>query len=82
MRISYSKAAIKFLQQQEKRVVQRIREAVQRLPEGDIEPMQRAKDEFRQRVVGSRLVFKYKYKKAKIGIMVLTIGSRGDVYKK
>ena len=82
MRISYSKAAIKFLQQREKRVVQRIREAVQRLPEGDIEPMQGAKDEFRLRVGGGRGVFKYEFQNGDRGIMVLTIGSRGDVYKK
>lgn len=67
MRISYSKAAIKFLQQQEKRVVQR---------------MQGAKDEFRLRVGGWRVVFKYEFQNGDRGIMVLTIGSRGDVYKK
>ena len=86
MKIRYSKKALKFLSKQEKSTVIRIRAAIEKLtlvpPEGDIKEM-RGFDDGRKRLrVGSfRIIYNYTAEGGVAILLVMEIGSRGDIYK-
>ena len=86
MKIRYSKDAIKFLDKQSKKSVERIREAIAGLtknpPEGDIALMKGYSDGRKRLREGSwRIIFKYGAE-GKIEILfIIDIGNRGDIYK-
>ena len=74
----YSKQAAKFLNNQDKAVQQRIREGIEKIPAGDIKPMEGYTDgTCRLRIGKYRIIFVI------VGdtIAVRDIGSRGDIYK-
>ena len=86
MKIQYSKDALKFLSKQPKKIVERVREAVDKLthnpPEGDIAVMQGYTDGRKRLRVGSfRIIFTYKKEDFVEVLLILDIGSRGDIYK-
>lgn len=86
IKILYSKDALKFLSKQPKKTVMRIREAIAKLahnpPEGDIAVMQGYTDGRKRLRVGSfRIIFNYKKEKSLEVLLILDIGSRGDIYK-
>jgi len=80
MDISYSKQAIKVINGLDKPAKQRIRNAIEQLPKGDIAVMQGYKDgRLRLRVGKYRVVYILNNNEKKLYIM--NIGSRGDIYK-
>lgn len=86
MEIQYKKKAVKALNSMDKATKHRIKEAIEGLtltpPKGNIKPMQGYKDgRFRLRVGDYRIIYKYG-KDGKVEILlILDIGSRGDIYK-
>jgi len=86
MKIRYTKDAIRFLQGQTKKTVERIRAAIAKLtlnpPEGDIAVMKGYSDGRRRLRVGSwRVVFRYTDDGRVEVLLIIDIGSRGDIYK-
>ncbi len=80
MRIEYTKAAQKSLRAMPAATAQRIMAAVDGYAasgSGDVKKL-RGRDEYRLRVGGWRVLFE---KDRDILIVVLALGSRGDVYK-
>lgn len=86
MEIRYDKAAVKYLKRLPQKTRESIREAIQGLvlnpPKGDIRPMQGYKDgRNRLRVGKYRVIYRYT-KEGEIDIlMIMEIGSRGEIYK-
>ena len=86
MQIKYSRDAIKFLERQTKKSVERIREAIAKLtlnpPVGDIAILQGYSDNRKRLRVGSwRIIFKYTTENQIEILLIIDIGSRGDIYR-
>ena len=78
MEITYSKAAVKVINGLDRPTKERIRAAIEKIPEGDIKPMQGIKGSYRLRVGGWRILFSY----PEDGIILIEkVGPRGEVYK-
>ena len=77
-RPQYSRTAEKYLDSQTNEVRKRIMDAVDKLPEGDIRKLQGRKG-YRLTVGRFRVLFDYIDDNV---VDVLTIGPRGDIYKK
>lgn len=86
MEIRYDKAAIKYLQGLPKKLRDSIRNAIigltEQPPKGDVKPMQGYKDgRHRLRAGKYRVIYRYS-KDGELDILVvMEIGSRGDIYK-
>ena len=85
MTIRYSKASVKYLATLDKKTRNRILKAIEGLslnpPVGDIKPLQGYQDNrFRLRVGGYRVLYRVILGDVEI-LLVLDIGSRGDIYK-
>ena len=85
-KIKYSRDALKYLDTQTKKSVERIRAAISKLtkssPEGDIAPMQGYSDgRMRLRIGSWRVVFNYTTVDQIKMLLIIDIGSRGDIYK-
>ena len=78
MDINYSKAAVKVINSMDRPTKQRIRAAIEKIPEGDIKPLQGTKGSYRLRVGSWRILFSYP---AHDMILIEKIGPRGEVYK-
>lgn len=74
--IKYSKQARKFLDNQERKVRQRLEAAIQRLPAGDVKKLQ-GQPYYRLRVGDFRVLFN----RDGAVILVVKIDNRGQVYK-
>jgi len=86
MQIKYSRDAIKFLDTQAKKTVERIRQAIFKLtlnpPQGDISVMQGYSDNRKRLRVGEwRVIFRYAKENQTELLMIIDIGNRGDIYK-
>lgn len=86
MKIVYSKDSLKFLAKAEKSVVQRIRSEIEGLTLkpaiGDIKVMQGYSDgRMRLRVGKFRIIFRYDNEGEIEILLIIDIGSRGDIYK-
>ncbi len=80
-KIVIEKPALKFLQKQPQAQKERILKAIQGLPDvGDIKPMSGYENLYRLRVGSYRVI--YTIEGDLLIVRVLTIGNRGDVYKK
>ena len=80
----YRGAAEKYLDRLPQNLRQRILDAVKRLPAGDVVKMQ-GREGYRLAVGGFRVLFDYTDTTTEDGatiIDVVTIGFRGDIYKK
>lgn len=78
--ILYDKPALKFLRKQTPEQQRRLVAAIHKLPEqGDIKPMAGRPEEYRLRVGPYRVL--YTVRETVLVVQVLSIGSRGDVYK-
>ena len=77
MQISYSKQAIKFLKRQDRPTRQRIVDAINNLPAGDVVKYQSSVSKYRLRVGDFRVIFD---RQGNI-LYIEKIGSRGDIYK-
>ena len=78
MEIRYAKAAVKVINGMDRPTKQRIRNAVERLPKGDVKPLSGSVRLYRLRVGDWRIVFSYPD-----GNTVLSekIAPRGEIYK-
>jgi len=86
MQIKYSRDAIKFLEKQNKTTVERIRCAISKLtlnpPEGSIAPLLGYSDNRKRLRIGSwRIIFKRAMEGQIEVLLIIDIGSRGDIYK-
>lgn len=84
--IRYDKAAVKYLQGLPQKLRDSIRDAIkgltQKPPKGDIKPMQGYKDgRHRLRVGKYRVIYRYTQDGEVEILIVMEIGSRGDIYK-
>ncbi len=73
------KKAEKFIKKQDKVQRQRIYEAIQKLPNGDVKKLQSNIDTYRLRVGAYRIIFHYV--ENEIIIDVTDADNRGDIYK-
>lgn len=78
MEIRYSKAAGKAIGEMARPAKQRIKTAIEKLPDGDVKPLRGSKGTYRLRVGDRRILFSYP---ADDTILIEKIGLRGDVYK-
>lgn len=76
MKICYSKQALKFLEKQEKSICNRIKNAIEKLPAGDVKKLA-GQPYYRLRVGDFRILF------TRDGyiIEVFKIDNRGQIYK-
>jgi mRNA interferase RelE/StbE len=86
VKIVYSRDALKFLNEQTKRSVARIREAIAKLtlnpPEGDIALMRGYSDGRKRLRIGPwRIIFKNTTENQIEILLIIDIGNRGDIYK-
>jgi len=81
MHIELSKQATKVIKKLDKPTKQRIKQALERIPDGDIVVLQGSEDSFRLRVGSWRILFSYIMIDDKKAILVEKIDSRGGVYK-
>lgn len=80
MEISYSKSAVKAIEALDRPTKQRIRAAIEGLPEGDVKVMQGFQDGRQRLRVGKyRVIYRYVQENQ---LEIMNIGSRGDIYKK
>ena len=78
MEIRYSKAAVKVINSMDRPTKQRIRAAIEKLPEGDIKALKGSKGSYRLRMGDWRILFSYPEHDI---ILIEKIGPRGEVYK-
>lgn len=78
MNISYARAAVKVINGMDRATKQRIKAAVEKLPDGDIKPLKGSDGTYRLRVGDWRILFSYPESNT---ILIEKIGPRGGVYK-
>lgn len=76
--IRYSKQAIKTINAMDQPTKLRIKNAVEKLPDGDVKPLKGTKDSFRIRVGNWRILFSYM---SQDEVLIEKIAPRGEVYK-
>ena len=86
MDIIYSKQAVKFINSLDKTTRLRIKKGIEGLtekpPQGDIKVLKGFTDErMRLRIGKYRIVYKYNVMHTISVLIILDIGSRGDIYK-
>ncbi len=80
MKFLYSKTSIKYLQKLERGIINKIIEAIEKLPlDGDINKLKgkKAKNIYRLRIGKFRVIYSFE----KEAIKIIKIDTRGDVYK-
>jgi mRNA interferase RelE/StbE len=75
----YSKQAFKYLDNLDAKQKRRIKQGIEKIPQGDIIPYKSSPEYFRLRVGGYRILFKWV---SDTQILVAVIDSRGQSYKK
>ena len=78
MRIEYTKQAVKYINGTDKTTKKRIKEAIEKIPQGDIKKLQGIDNGYRLRVGDLRILFTYE----KEVIYIERILPRGEVYKR
>lgn len=78
MNIEYAKQAVKIINNMDTRTKQRIKDAIEGLPGGDVKPLKGSKGSFRLRVGDWRILFSFPVDNV---ILIEKIAPRGDVYK-
>ncbi len=78
MKIEYSRAAVKSINNLDKQAKKRVKAAIEKIPDGDIKPLRGSKGNYRLRVGNCRIIFSYPDDNT---ILVDKVGPRGDVYK-
>ncbi len=86
MEIRFDKEAVKFLKGLQQKVRISILEAIEGLtqkpPKGDIKPLQGYKDGRQRLRVGKyRVIYRYTQEREVEILVIMEIGSRGDIYK-
>lgn len=78
MPIVYEKDAVKHIQQQDKPTKQRLKKAIENLPDGDVKKLQGYKDDYRLRVGDLRVLFSIENEI----ITIKGVLPRGNAYKR
>ena len=78
MDIVYSKASVKTIAAMDRNTKQRIKKAIEGIPNGDIKPLRGSNALYRLRVGNWRIVFSYPESNR---VLIERIAPRGDVYK-
>ena len=78
MEIRYARMAVKVIEAMDRPTKHRMKEAIERLPQGDVKRLKGSGELYRLRVGGWRIVFSYP---AKGTILIEKIAPREDVYK-
>ena len=78
MQIEYSKKAIKYINSADKPTKKRLKDAIEKIPFGDIKKLQGAENGYRLRVGDLRVLFTLE----KDTIFIDNIITRGQAYKK
>lgn len=78
MKVEYSKQSVKAINAMDRKTKQRIKIAVESLPDGDIKPLKGSRGSYRLRVGNLRIIFSYP---AKDTALIEKIAPRGKVYK-
>lgn len=78
MKLRYAKEAVKTINSLDKPTKQRIKDAVESLPNGNVKPLRGIKGLYRLRVGDWRIIFSLPQNDT---ILVEKIAPRGDVYK-
>lgn len=78
--IHYNKRCLKYLKKLDKTNQLRIIKAINELPLGDVKRLQGDNPNYRLRVGDYRVVFSKD--EGKLNILIIEIGSRGDVYNR
>lgn len=78
MEIVYEKSAVKYIQTQDKSTKQRLKNAIERLPDGDVIKLQGYVSDYRLRVGNLRVLFSMNEDK----IIIKCVSPRGQVYKR
>lgn len=78
MDIQYSKRSVKAINGMDKPTKQRIKKAIEAIPNGDIKPLKGFDGSYRLRVGDWRVIFSYIDKDV---ILIEKIAPRGEVYK-
>lgn len=78
MQIIYSRAAVKAINGMDRATKRRIKAGIEKLPKGDIKPLQGSNGSYRLRVGDWRILFSYPERDT---ILIEKIGPRGGVYK-
>jgi mRNA interferase RelE/StbE len=81
MRIEYTKQAQKGIEKLPKDVKQLVKEAIEGLPKGDIKTMQGYSDGRKRLRVGKYRIIYRQVNENTVYILVMDVGSRGDIYK-
>ena len=76
MKVEYSKQAVKFILKQDKPTKQRLQQAIENLPNGDVKKLQ-GQPFYRLRVGDFRVLFNANGQL----IFISKIGNRGEIYK-
>lgn len=76
--LAYSKQAVKAIGRMDRPTKQRIKSAVETLPQGDVRPLKGSPGTFRLRVGDWRILFSYVGEDT---ILIEKIAPRGEVYK-
>ena len=74
----YSKQAVKTINGLDRSTKQRIKEAIEKLPQGDVRTLKGSNGSFRLRVGDWRILFSYQNNDT---ILIEKIAPRGEVYK-
>lgn len=78
MKIQYSKQSVKAINAMDRPTKQRIKTAVEGLPNGDVKPLKGSKGSYRLRVGDLRIIFSYP---AEDTALIEKIKPRGEAYK-
>ena len=78
MKVEYAKVAVKVINSLDRPTKQRIRAAIEKLPEGDVRPLKGSSGSYRLRVGDWRILFSYPVQDT---ILIEKIGPRGEIYK-
>ena len=78
MEIRYARSAVKVISGMDRPTKQRIKAALEKLPDGDVRPLKGSAGTYRLRVGDWRILFSYPEDDI---ILIEKIGPRGQVYK-
>lgn len=86
MKIKIEKRAVKYLEslqpQQRRLILNGITGLTAQPPQGDIKPMKGYKDgRYRLRIGKYRIIYRYDSEDEAVILIIIDIGSRGDIYK-
>lgn len=78
MQIEYSRPAVKYINLQDKPTKKRLKEAIEKIPQGDIKKLKGLENEYRLRVGDLRVLFTIEGNM----IIIYDILPRGQAYKR